>query len=66
MLNCLSSSYIQNKVQYGMYHRINMSDFSSDLKDTSFVKSPDNAEVDYYHQLQSRALDAIFQHPPQP
>ena len=33
-------AHIPNKVQYRRYHCINMSDFDSDLRNTSFVKSP--------------------------
>ena len=43
-------AHISNKVQYRRYHRINMSDFCSDLKNTSFVKSPADAVVDFYEQ----------------
>ena len=37
-----------NIVQHRRYHHINMSDFHSDLKNTSFVKSPADAVVDLY------------------
>ena len=33
-------AHTPNIVRYSRYHRINMSDFCSDLKNTSFVKSP--------------------------
>ena len=39
-------AHIPNKVQYRRYHHINMSDFHSDLRNTSFVKSPADAVVD--------------------
>ena len=39
-----------NIVQYRRYHYINMSDFRTDLKNTSFVKSPADAVVDLYEQ----------------
>ena len=37
-------------VQFRRYHRINMSDFRSDLKNTSFVKAPVDGVVDLYEQ----------------
>ena len=43
-------AHTPNIVQYRRYHRINMSDFCSDLKNTSFVKSPADAVVDLYEQ----------------
>ena len=43
-------AHIPNKVQYRRHHHINMSDFCSDLKNTSFVKSPADAVVDLYEQ----------------
>ena len=51
-VNCLllSTALIPNKLQYRRYHRINMSDLNSDLKNTSFVKSSANAVVDFYEQ----------------
>ena len=48
-------AHTPNIVQYRRYHRINMSDFRLDLKNTSFVKSPADAVVDlceqYVHDL---------------
>ena len=43
-------AHIPSKVQYRRYHRINFSDFCSDLKNTSFIKSPTDAIVDLYKQ----------------
>ena len=43
-------AYTPNIVQYRRYHRINMSDFRLDLKNTPFVKSPADAVVDLYKQ----------------
>ena len=43
-------AHIPNKVQYRRYHHINMSDIHSDLKSTSFVKSPVDVVVDLYGQ----------------
>ena len=43
-------AHIPNKVQYRRYNHIDMSDFHPDLKYTSFIKSPANAEVDLYQQ----------------
>ena len=52
MLNGLPRqvAHISSKVQYRRYHRINMSDFCSDLKNTSFVKCSVDAVVDLYEQ----------------
>ena len=46
-------AHTPNKVQYRRYHRINMSEFRSDLKNTSFVKSPADAVLyeQYIHDL---------------
>ena len=41
-------AHIPNKIQYRRYHCINMSDFRSDLKNTSLIKPPANAVVDLY------------------
>ena len=41
-------AHTPNIVQYRRYHHINMSDFHSDLKNTSFVKSPVDDAVDLY------------------
>ena len=43
-------AHTPNIVKYRRYHRINMSDFRLDLKNTSFVKSPADAVVDLYEQ----------------
>ena len=43
-------AHIPNKVQYRRYHRINISDFHSDLRNTSFVKSLADAVGDLYEQ----------------
>ena len=43
-------AHTPNIVQYRRYHCINMSDFCSDLKNASFVKSPADAVVDLYEQ----------------
>ena len=50
-------AHIPRKVQYRRYHCINISDFRSDLKNTSFIKSPADALVDlceqYVHDLEN-------------
>ena len=53
-----------NIVQYRRYHRINMSDFRSDLKNTSFVKSPADAVVDLYEQYVHYMGNVIDRHAP--
>ena len=58
-----SGSQTPNVVQYRRYHRINMSDFRLDLKNTSFVKSPADAVVDLYEQYVhdlGHVLDRLF------
>ena len=50
----------QTRISYSRYHRINMSDFRSDLKEMPFVKCPANSVsqlYDQYTQDLSRILD---------
>ena len=58
------AAHTPNKVQYRRYHRINMSNFRSDLKNTSFVKSPANAVVDLYGQYVHDLVDGLNKHVP--
>ena len=58
------AAHTKNKVQYRRYHRINMSNFHSDLKNTSFVKSPANAVVDLYEQYVHDLVDVLDKHAP--
>ena len=53
-----------NKVQYRRYHRINMSNFRSELKNTSFVKSPADSVVDLYDQYVHDLADVLDKHAP--
>ena len=57
-------AHTPNIVQYRRYHRINMSDFCSDLKNTSFVKSPVDAVVDLYDQYVHDLGNVIDRHAP--
>ena len=57
-------AHIPNKVQYRRYHHINMSDFCSDLKNTSFVKSPADAVVDFYEQYAHDLGNVLDRHAP--
>ena len=59
------AAHTQNKVKYRRYHRINMSDFRSDLKNTSFVKSPTDSVVDLYDQYIHDLADVLDKHAPQ-
>ena len=59
------AAHTQNKVKYRRYHRINMSDFHSDLKNTSFVKSPTDSVVDLYDQYVHDLADVLDKHAPQ-
>ena len=50
----------QTRISYRRYHRINMSDFRSDLKEMPFVKCPANSVSQHYDQYVhdlSRILD---------
>ena len=58
------AAHTQNKVKYRRYHRINMSDFRSDLKNTSFVKSPTDSVVDLYDQYVHDLADILDKHAP--
>ena len=58
------AAHTPNKVQYRRYHRINMSNFRSDHKNTSFVKSPANAVVDLYEQYVHDLVDVLNRHAP--
>ena len=58
------AAHIPNKVQYRRYHHINMSNFRSDLKNTSFIKSPANAVVDLYKQYVHDLGDVLHKHAP--
>ena len=53
-----------NIVQYRRYHHFNMSDFHSDLKNTSFVKSPVDAVVDFYKQYVHDLGNVLERHAP--
>ena len=55
---------IPNKVQYRRYHRINMSNFCPDLKNTSFVKSSANAVVHLHEQYVHDLVDVLDKHAP--
>ena len=57
-------AHIPNKVQYRRYHHINISDFCSDLKNASFVKSPVDAVVDLYEQSVHDFCNALDRHVP--
>ena len=58
------AAHTPNKVQYKRYHRINMSNFRSDLKNTSFVKFPANAVVDLYDQYVHYLVGVLDKHAP--
>ena len=51
-----------NKVQYRRYHHITMSDFCSDLKNSSIVKSPADAVVDLYEQYVCELGNVLDRH----
>ena len=53
-----------NRIQYRKYHGINMSDFRSDLKNTSFVKSPADVVVDLYEQYVHDLGNVLDRHAP--
>ena len=56
-----------NKIQYyyyRRYHRINMSNFRSELKNTSFVKYPADSVVDLYDQYVHDLADILDKHAP--
>ena len=55
-------AHIPNKVQYRRYHRINMSAFHSDLKNTSFAKSPADDVVDLYEQYVNDLGNVLDRH----
>ena len=57
-------AHIPNKVQYRRCHCINMSDFRSDLKNASFVKSPADAIVDLYEQYVHDLGNVFDRHAP--
>ena len=54
--------HIPNKVHYRRYDCINMSDLRSDLKNSSFVKSPANAVVDLYEQYVHDFVNILNRH----
>ena len=58
------AAHTLNKVQYRRYHHINMSNFLSDLKNTSFVKSPTDSVVDLYEQYIHDLADVLDKHAP--
>ena len=58
------ATHTQNKIKYRRYHRINMSDFCSDLKNTSFVKSPTDSVMDLYEQYVHDLADVLDKHAP--
>ena len=55
-------AHIPSKVKYRRYHRINMSDFRSDLKNTSFIKFP--AAVDLSEQYVHDLGNVLDRHAP--
>ena len=57
-------AHTPNIVQYRRYHRINMSDFRSDLKNISFVKSPVDAVVEVYDQYVHDLGNVLDRHAP--
>ena len=57
-------AHTPNIVQYRRYHRINMSDFCSYLKNTSFVKSPVDAVVYLYDQYVHDLDNVLDRHAP--
>ena len=57
-------AHIPSKVQYRRYNCINMSDFRSDLKITSFIKSPAVAVVDLYEQYVHDLGNVLDRHAP--
>ena len=57
-------AHTPNIVQYRRYHRIKMSDFRSDLKNTSFVRSPADAVVDLYEQYICDLGNVLDRHAP--
>ena len=57
-------AHIPNKVQYRRYHHINISDFHSALKNTSFIKSPTVAVVDLYEQYVYDLGNVVDRHTP--
>ena len=57
-------AHIPSKVQYRRYYRINMANFHSDLKNTSFIKSPANAVVDLYEQYVHDLGNVLDSHAP--
>ena len=58
------ATHTQNKIKYRRYHRIDMSDFRSDLKNTSFVKSPTDSVMDLYEQYVHDLADILDKHAP--
>ena len=58
------ATHTPNKVKCRRYHRINMSNFCSDLKNTSFVKSPANTVVDLYDQYVHDLVDVLDKQTP--
>ena len=57
-------AHIPNKVQYKRYHCISISDVRSDLKNTSFVKSPADAIVDLCEQYLHDLANVFDRHAP--
>ena len=57
-------AHIPNKIQYRRYHCINLSDFRSDLKNTSFVKSPTDTVLDLYEQCIHDLGNVLNRHAP--
>ena len=58
------ATHTQNKVKYRRYHRTNIYDFRSDLKNTSFVKSPTDFVEDLYDQYIHDLADVLDKHAP--
>ena len=57
-------AHIPSQVHYRTYHRINISDFHSDLKNIPFVKSPADAVVDLYEKNVHDLGNTLDRHTP--
>ena len=54
----------QTRISYRRYHRINMSDFRSDLKEMPFVKCPANSVSHHYDQYVHDLSHILDRHAP--
>ena len=54
----------QTRITYRRYHRINLSDFRSDLKELPFVKSPANSVARLYNQYVHDLSHILERHAP--